>query len=49
MDINSEYVSFKKVIVFGDESTGKSTIINMINNGSFTEQEPSKNNIYNFY
>ena len=49
MDDNSEFVSYKKVLVFGGESTGKTTLSNQFKNGKFSEEKSSidGNYLYN--
>ena len=44
----SEFVSFKKVLVFGAESTGKTTFKNQIKKDKFIEEKPSKDSNYFF-
>ena len=38
MDEQEEFLSFNKVIVFGDKGSGKTTLINFFEKGSFQEQ-----------
>ena len=40
-DNNSEFVSYKKVLVFGAESTGKTTLTNQFKNDKFSEEKPT--------
>lgn len=44
----SEFVSFKKVLVFGAESTGKTTLKSQIKKDKFIEEKPSKDSNYFF-
>ena len=37
-----EYVSYKKVIIFGVEGSGKSTLSKSLETGKFSEQTPTK-------
>ena len=49
-DDGNEFVSFKKVIIFGAKGTGKTTLSEMIETGKFSNESPteeSKNLIYN--
>ena len=41
MDKN-EYISFKKIITFGAEGTGKSTLTSFFENKAFKEESHSK-------
>jgi GTPase SAR1 family protein len=41
MDEN-EYISYKKVIVFGGQGSGKTTLKNYIQRGSFIEEKPKE-------
>lgn len=38
MDKNSEFVSYKKLVIFGSEGSGKSTLTASIEKGVFSEQ-----------
>ena len=56
MDHSSEFVSYKKILVFGAESTGKSTLTNRIIKGEFSEspskdsdKNKTKDSIYNYF
>ena len=47
MESSPEFVSYKKVLVFGSNGTGKTTLTKYIEKGSFsneTHTEKSKNN-----
>ena len=47
-----EFVSYKKVLVFGSEGTGKSTLTKYMEKGSFTNEshtENRKNNNLNYF
>ena len=35
-----EYISYKKVIVFGGEGTGKTTLKNYLKLGKFSDEKP---------
>ena len=41
-----EFASFKKVMIFGNEGSGKSSLSKRIERGSFTEEQPSANGKY---
>lgn len=43
MENSPEFVSFKKVIIFGNEGSGKTTLVRSIEKGSFTEETHSDN------
>ena len=58
MDPTSEFVSYKKILVFGEaESTGKTNLTNRLIKGKFYEESPTidtnknkqKDSIYNYY
>ena len=57
MDHTTEFVSYKKILVFGAESTGKTTLTNRLIKGEFCEKSPPKDSdknkqtdsIYNYY
>ena len=36
-----EFISFKKVIIFGAEGSGKTTLSKVIETGTFSEQSPT--------
>jgi GTPase SAR1 family protein len=40
---DNEFISFKKVIIFGTEGSGKSTLTNSLETGKFSEQTHSEN------
>ena len=40
-----EFASYKKLIVFGSEGTGKTSLSKRIERGSFTNEQPSENRI----
>lgn len=49
MDNSDEFVSYKKVLVFGAQSTGKSTLTERLIKNVFIDQNPSKeSNLYIF-
>ena len=52
MESSPEFVSYKKVLVFGANGTGKSTLTKYIEKGSFSNElhtENGKNNhLFNF-
>lgn len=43
MDKNSEFVSYKKLVIFGSEASGKSSLTASIEKGSFSEQSHTDN------
>ncbi len=43
MDKNSEFVSYKKLVIFGSEGSGKSTLTASIEKGVFSEQSHTDN------
>lgn len=42
-----EFISFKKVVIFGAKGSGKSTLSKSFETGSFSEQSPTQNSIQN--
>jgi GTPase SAR1 family protein len=44
-----EFISFKKIIIFGSEGTGKSTLTSRFDNKYFKEENPSNSCNYIFY
>ena len=42
MDASGEFASFKKVLIFGDKGTGKSSLTKRIERGSFTDEQPTE-------
>ena len=40
-----EFISYKKVIIFGIEGSGKSTLTNSLQTGKFSEQTHTENSI----
>ena len=42
MDYNGEFVSFKKILVFGVEGSGKTTFVQRIDKRFFTDEKPSE-------
>ena len=42
MDHTTDFVSYKKILVFGAESTGKTTLTNRLIKGEFSEKSPPK-------
>ena len=43
MENSPEFVSYKKVIIFGAEGTGKTTLTKYIEKGKFTEESHTEN------
>jgi GTPase SAR1 family protein len=43
MDKTSEFVSYKKLVIFGSEGSGKSTLTSSIEKGAFSEQSHTDN------
>jgi GTPase SAR1 family protein len=43
MENSPEFVSYKKVIIFGAEGTGKTTLTKSIEKGSFTNETHTEN------
>jgi GTPase SAR1 family protein len=41
MDTKMEFVSYKKVIIFGSEGTGKTSLTSRLESGSFKDESPS--------
>ena len=41
-----EFKSFKKMIIFGKEGSGKSSLTKRLEKGSFTEESPSENGMF---
>ena len=41
--MESEFVSYKKIIIFGDKGTGKSSLSKRIEKGKFSEENPTDN------
>lgn len=56
MEHASEFISYKKILVFGAELTGKTTLTNRLIKGEFSEEIPKqdsnkkqkKESIYNY-
>ena len=44
----NEFTSFKKVIIFGAEGSGKSTLSNYLETGKFSEQTHTQDGKYIF-
>ena len=49
MESSPEFVSYKKVLVFGAEGTGKTTLAKYIEKGSFSEETHSEKSKYNTF
>ena len=49
MEDTQEFVSYKKVLVFGAEGTGKTTLAKYIEKGSFSEETHSEKCKYNTF
>jgi adenylate kinase family enzyme len=47
MEEAPEFVSYKKVLVFGAEGTGKTTLTKFIEKGTFSEETHSEKSKYN--
>jgi GTPase SAR1 family protein len=50
MDASEEFTSYKKVIIFGNEGSGKTSLTKRIERGSFTNESHTENcklKIYN--
>ena len=50
MDASEEFASYKKVIIFGNEGSGKTSLTKRIERGSFTNESHTENcklKIYN--
>lgn len=45
MDDTEEFISYKKIVIFGAKSTGKTTFTNYIIKGKFSEVNPSNDGI----
>ena len=43
MENTSEFVSYKKLVIFGSEGSGKTTLISSIEKGVFSEQSHTDN------
>ncbi len=43
MDASGEFASFKKVVIFGNKGSGKTSLSKRIERGSFTNEQPSEN------
>ena len=49
MDEKIEFASFKKVLIFGTGGSGKTSLVQRLKNGSFSEESPSdRGNIFNY-
>ena len=49
MEETPEFVSYKKVLVFGGEGTGKTTLTKFIEKGSFSEEAHSEKGKCNYF
>lgn len=45
MEPKDEYVFFKKVVIFGSEGSGKSSLTSIFETKSFNEESPSNSRI----
>lgn len=45
-DNEVEFISYKKVIIFGAKDSGKSTLSKTLETGKFSEQSPTENSKY---
>ena len=45
MDASGEFASFKKIVIFGNKGSGKTSLSKRIERGSFTNEQPSENRI----
>lgn len=43
MENQIEFVSFQKVLLFGAEGSGKTSLVKRLERGSFTNESPSDN------
>ena len=41
MEPKDEYIFFKKIVIFGSEGSGKSSLTSFFENKSFKEESPS--------
>ena len=41
--MESEFASYKKLIIFGNKGSGKSSLVKRMERGSFTEENPTEN------
>ena len=41
MESNNEFIFFKKIVIFGAEGSGKSSLTSMFENMNFSEESPS--------
>ena len=50
MDEKIEFASFKKVLIFGTGGSGKTSLVQRLKNGSFSEESPSESgNFFNYF
>jgi len=49
MDNNPKFVLFKKLLIFGAEGVGKTTLTSVLESNNFTEEEPSNGGKYIYY
>ena len=49
MEYNGEFLSFKKILVFGAEGSGKTSFVQRIEKRYFTEEQPSQESNQNFF
>lgn len=46
MDKEGDFTCYQKMLIFGAESTGKTTLTNCLHDGSSTEEQPNQGGIY---
>ena len=42
-EMENEFISYKKIVIFGAEGSGKTTLSNSLKTGKFLEQSHSEN------
>ena len=49
MENSPEFASFKKVVIFGSEGSGKTSLVKMFEKGKFTDETHSESGKLKYY